>query len=93
MHLEDGFHHVPQGCGLFPYCGAIGPVVFCVGLQEKKQPAREVEKNVGPEAEALRKGYQSFGENGQAGKPVRPFSLSGIALFQSLPSLKRRLSF
>ena len=42
--------------------------------------SREVEKNVGPETEARRQGYRSFGENGQAGKLVRPFSLLGSAL-------------
>ena len=39
MRLEGGFHHVPQGCGLFPYREAIGPIVFYTGLQEKKQPS------------------------------------------------------
>ena len=39
MHVEDGFHHVPQGCGLFPYCRAEGSAVFYMGLREKKQPS------------------------------------------------------
>ena len=60
MHLEDGFHHVPQGCGKERWpC-------------DRGAPAR---------------GYWRFGENGQAGKPVRPFSLSGIALMENLPYL------
>ena len=63
MHLEDGFHHVPQGCGLFPYCGAIGQVILYKGLQGEKQPAREVEKIVGPEAEARsQEGTEVLGE-------------------------------
>ena len=50
-----------------------------------------MEKNVGPETEARRQGYRSFGENGQAGKPVRPFSffwvdIRGALLISPQPS-------
>ena len=28
VHPRSSFHRVPQGCGLFPYCAAVGSVIF-----------------------------------------------------------------
>ena len=88
VHVEGGFHHVPQGCGRFSYCEAIGPVAHYAGLREKKQPSPGKWKRVLARGEgAPARGYRSFGENGLAGKLVRPFSLSRVDISGALGNL------
>ena len=64
MHVEDGFHHVPQGCGLFPYCRAEGVSRILHRPSGKEATlSREVEKIVGLEAEARsQEGTEVLGE-------------------------------
>ena len=77
-----------RGVDFFPAVELLGQSYSTGGLREKKQPSPgEVEKIVGPEAEARSPEGYCFGGNGLAGKPARPFS------FGTTPNLKFTLTW